>query len=186
MKNWCWKSNTLANWCEELTPWKRLWWWERLKAGGEGDNGRWDGWMDHQFDAPEFEQAPGVGDRHGSLACCSPWGHKESDTTEWLNYTDWTVAHQAPLSMGFSKQEYWSGLPCPLPGDLLDPGIKPKFLMSLALAGMFFTTSANWEALKWTWTHLTFRIMVSPGIINPLPYKWVLFCEQILSPKKLA
>ena len=58
--------------------------------------------------------------------------------------TLWTVAHQAPLSMGFSRQEYWSGLPCPPPGDLPDPGIK---LGSLALAGGFFTTSATWEAL---------------------------------------
>ena len=40
--------------------------------------------------------------------------------------TAWTVAHQAPLSMGFSRQEYWSGLPFPSPGDLPDPGIKPK------------------------------------------------------------
>ena len=44
----------------------------------------------------------------------------------------WTVAHQAPLSMGFCRQEYWSGLPCP-PGDLPDPGIEPVFLTSLAL-----------------------------------------------------
>ena len=40
--------------------------------------------------------------------------------------TLWTVARQAPLSMGFSRQEYWSGLPCPPPGDLPDPGIEPK------------------------------------------------------------
>ena len=40
--------------------------------------------------------------------------------------TPWTVAHQAPLSMGFSRQEYWSGLPFPFPGDLPDPGIKPR------------------------------------------------------------
>ena len=51
--------------------------------------------------------------------------------------TPWTVAHQAPLSMGFSRQEYWSGLPFPSPGDLLDPGIEP---MSPALAGRFFAT----------------------------------------------
>ena len=61
-----------------------------------------------------------------------------------------TVAHQAPLSMGFSRQEYWSGLPCPSPGDLPDPGIEPVSLTSpaLALAGRFFTTSATWEALE--------------------------------------
>ena len=56
--------------------------------------------------------------------------------------TPWTVACQAPLSMGFSRQEYWSGLPFPPPGDPLDPGIEP---MSLALAGGFFTTSATWQ-----------------------------------------
>jgi len=43
--------------------------------------------------------------------------------------------------MGFSRQEYWSGLPCPLPGDLPDPGIEPESLMSPALAGGVFTTS---------------------------------------------
>ena len=57
-----------------------------------------------------------------------------------------TVAHQTPLSVGFSRQEYWSGLPCPPPGDLPDPGIKPTSLMSPALAGVFFTASATWEA----------------------------------------
>ena len=45
-----------------------------------------------------------------------------------LSATLWTIAHQAPLSVGFSRQEYWSGLPFPLPGDLSDPGIEPKFL----------------------------------------------------------
>ena len=56
--------------------------------------------------------------------------------------TPWTVARQAPLSMGFSRQEYWSGLPCP-PGDLPDPGIEPASPASPALAGGFFTTSAE-------------------------------------------
>ena len=44
----------------------------------------------------------------------------------WLFVTPWTVAHEFPLSMGFSRQEYWSGLPCPPPGNLPDPGIEPK------------------------------------------------------------
>ena len=42
---WSWDSNTLATWCKELTHWKRPWCWERLRAGGEGDDRRWDGWM---------------------------------------------------------------------------------------------------------------------------------------------
>ena len=59
--------------------------------------------------------------------------------------TPWTVAHQVPLFMGFSRQEYWSGLSCPPPGDLPDPGIKPVSLKSHALARGFFTTSATWR-----------------------------------------
>ena len=60
----------------------------------------------------------------------------------------WTVVHQGSLSMGFSRQEYWSGLPCSPPGNLPNPGIKPTSLESPALAGGFFTTSATWEAPK--------------------------------------
>ena len=70
----------------------------------------------------------------------------------WLFVTPWTVAHQSPLSMGFPRQEYWSGLPGPPPRDLPDSGIEPESLMSPALADGFFTTSATWEArvcLKW-------------------------------------
>ena len=57
--------------------------------------------------------------------------------------TLWTGAHQAPQSLGLSKQGYWSGLPFPSPGDLPDPGIAMVSLMSPALAGGFFTTSAT-------------------------------------------
>ena len=61
----------------------------------------------------------------------------------WLFATLWTGSHQAPLSKGFSRQEYWSGLLCPPLGDLPDPGIEPT---SPALVGRFFTTSIIWEA----------------------------------------
>ena len=61
--------------------------------------------------------------------------------------TPWTVARQAPLPMGVSRQQHWSGLPCPPPGDRPLSGIKPASLRSPALAGRFFTTSATWEAL---------------------------------------
>ena len=59
--------------------------------------------------------------------------------------TPWTGA---PLSMGFSRQEYWNGLPCLPPGNLPDPGIEPTSLMSPALANGFFTTNASYEALS--------------------------------------
>ena len=66
----------------------------------------------------------------------------------WLFETSWTVAHQTPLSIGFSRQEYWCGLPFPSPGDLPNPGIELVSLVSSALAGRFFTTTtgATWEA----------------------------------------
>ena len=63
-----------------------------------------------------------------------------------LFVTLWTVGHQAPRSMGFSRKEYWRGLPCPPPGDLPNPGIEPASLKSPELAGRLFTTSAIWEA----------------------------------------
>ena len=57
----------------------------------------------------------------------------------------WTVAHRAPLSMGFSRQEYWGGLPCPPPGDLPDAGFEPTPLTSPVFTGRFFTTSTPWQ-----------------------------------------
>ena len=59
------------------------------------------------------------------------------------------IVRQIPLSMGFSRQEYWRGLPCPHPGDASDPGIESASLVSPALAGEFFT----WEALQRILTH---------------------------------
>ena len=64
----------------------------------------------------------------------------------------------APLSMGFSRLEYWSGLPCPPPGDLPNPGIKLVTLKSSALAGRFFITSATWEAPQKYALHLQIRV----------------------------
>ena len=57
----------------------------------------------------------------------------------------WTISHQPSLSMRFSRQEYWSGLPCPPPRDLPDPGIESTSLMCRVLAGAFFTISVTWE-----------------------------------------
>ena len=63
-----------------------------------------------------------------------------------LTATPWTVAHQAPLSVELFRQEYWSGLPFPTPGDLSDPGVGPMSLVSPVLAGRLVTTSSTWEA----------------------------------------
>ena len=68
------------------------------------------------------------------------WGFSQSCMTL---ATPWTVARQVPLSVRFSRQEYWSGLPCPPPRTLPHPGIEPASLMPPVLAGRFFTTSAT-------------------------------------------
>ena len=86
----------------------------------------------------------------------------------WLFVTPWTVACQAPLSMGFSRQEYWSGLPCPPPGDLPYPGIEP---MSPALAGRFFTASTTWKA----WNRRDRTII--PSVWRKLHFKEALICD---------
>ena len=62
-----------------------------------------------------------------------------------VSETLWTIAYQAPLSKGSSRQEHWSGLPCPPPGPLPDPGIESTSLIPRALAGRFFTTSTIWK-----------------------------------------
>ena len=92
------KLQYFSTWCEELTHWKRSWWgkdWRQEKRSTEDEIVGWH----HQLDGHEFEQAPGVGDGQGSLVCCSPWGHIESDMTERLNWTELNI---------FSRKQYKS------------------------------------------------------------------------------
>ena len=85
---WSWNSSTLATWCEELTPWKRPWCWERLKAGGERDNRGWDGWMA----SPTQWTWVWVNSRSwwwtGRPGVLQFMGSQWLDTTEWLNWTE--------------------------------------------------------------------------------------------------
>ena len=83
--------------------------------------------------------------------------HAKLPRCVWFFVTLYTVAHQAPLSTGFSRKEYWSGLPCPPPGDLPESGVELTSLMSLALASGFFTTSTIWKAL-WNVKFLYFKM----------------------------
>ena len=88
--------------------------------------------------------------------------------------TLWTVTHQAPLSMGFSRQEYWSRLPCPSPGDLPDPGkgtnIKLFELTTPALASRFFTHWATWEA------HLSITLRINSKFLTTVSeyFGWII------------
>ena len=85
-------------------------------------------------------------------------------THVWLSATQWTVACQSHLSMGFSRQEYWSRLLFPPPGDLPHPGIEPMSLTSPVLAGRFFTTSATCEALTLVSVQLFNHSVVSDSL----------------------
>ena len=71
--------------------------------------------------------------------------HTQPKPLYQLFATPWTITRQAVLSMEFSRQEYWSELPLPTPGDLPNPGIKPESLASPGLVGGFFTTNTTWD-----------------------------------------
>ena len=99
---WSWSSNTFTTWCKEVTYWKRSFCWERLKAEEKGTAGcEMVGWH-HQLNRHEFEQAPGVDDGQGGLACCSPWGHKQLDTSKQLNWNDRRLAHTSTITFLFT------------------------------------------------------------------------------------
>ena len=87
-----------------------------------------------------------------------------------LSATSRTAARQAPLSMGFSRQEYWSGLPFPPPGDLPNPGIKPVFPATPALAGGFFYHWASWGApsIKAAAAAAAKSLQSCPALCNPI------------------
>ena len=90
LKYWCWgwNSNTLATWCEEPTHWKRPWCWEWLRAGGEGDNRKWDSWMASLTQWTWVWANSRRRWRTGKPGVLQSMGCKESDTTEHLNWTE--------------------------------------------------------------------------------------------------
>ena len=108
----------------------------------------------------------------------------------WLFATPWTLACQAPLSMEFSRQEYWSGLPFPFPGDLPNPGIEPA---SLALEGMFLTTAAakSLQSCPTLWpqrrqpTRLP-RPWDTPGKNTGVGCHFLLQCRKVKSESEVA
>ena len=99
----------------------------------------------------------------------------------WLFVTPQTITCQAPLSMGFSRQEYSNGLPCPPLGDLPDPGIEPASLTSLALAGRVFTTvpPGAWQATERCRLHWKCRALTTgpPGKSLYLVFSQVLIMQ---------
>ena len=104
--------------------------------------------------SPSWNPLPPPSPSHpsGSSQCTSP-----EQEHVWLFVTPWSRVRQTPLSVAFSRQEYWNGSPFHTPGDLPYPRIKPVSLASPALAGRFFTNCATWEPLynshQWSEQH---------------------------------
>ena len=104
---WSWSSNPLATWCEEPTQWRRLWCWEIVREKG----------------LKGMTEDEMVGWHHLLIEYSGGGLVTKSCLTL---ATQWTLTCQTTQSMEFSRQEYYSGLPFPSPGDLPDPGIEPK------------------------------------------------------------
>ena len=92
--------------------------------------------------------------------------HAQLLSCVWLFATPWSVACQAPKSMGFPRQEHGSGLPFPSQGDLPDPGIKLASLMSPTLAGGFFTTGSPRKPTPYSNWYKKFTVIHSHSILN--------------------
>ena len=127
-KDWYWNSNPLATSCHELTHWKRPWCWERLKAGEEGDNRGWDSWMASLTQWTWVWVSSGSWWWTGNLECCSPWGRKESDMTEWLKWTE--------LNWGWLLDSLPSAI-VPMPNFTvpIDSEAQPLVVISIVLFG---------------------------------------------------
>ena len=152
-----------------LTHLKRTWCWERLRVGGEGDDRGWDGWMASPtqwtwvwVDSGSWwwTGRPGVLQSTGSQRVRHTWATELSVYIHLISVcvcvcsvvqsclilvTPWTAAHQAPLSLEFPRQKYWSGLSFPSPGDLLTQGSNPC-LLRLVHWQVDLYRWATWEA----------------------------------------
>ena len=95
-KDWCWSwsSNTLATWCKELTHWKRPWCWERLKAGGDGDDREWDAWMASPTQWTWVWASSRSWWWTGKPGVLQPWGYKLWDMTEWTEFSFLGIVEQ--------------------------------------------------------------------------------------------
>ena len=160
--DWCWNSNTLPIWYEELTLWKRSWCWERLKAGGEGDDRGWDGWTASltwwtwvwaNFRSWWWTGKPDVLQSIGSQRV----GHNCTTEPKWTELFT-TEAHAQSVQScpilcnpmdcrwasssvhGISQARTLEWLPFPSPGNLPKQGIKPTSSAAPSLASGFFTT----------------------------------------------
>jgi len=142
---WNWSSNTLATWCEEPTHWKRPWYWERLRAGEEGDNRGWNGWIA----SPTQWTWVWVNSRRqwstGKPGICSPWGSKELDITEWLKNSNNDIY---PLLLYHADYFHCPNILCALPiclSHLITTLVTTEFFFNCVHSFAFSRMSYSWN-----------------------------------------
>ena len=153
-KDWClnWNSNTLATWCEELTHLKRPWCRERLKAGGERDDRGWDSWMASPTAWTWVWVNSGNWWWTGKPGMLQSMGYKESDTTEWLNWTDYVI---------WSSTQWW---PCAeYPGTYWNP-----LFASISPPLGSWAHSRQGNMILWQgWSLFVFLSLINPKLLSP-------------------
>ena len=137
---WSWGSNTLATWYKELTHWKRPWCWERLKAGGEGDDRGWDGWMASPMDMSLSKLWELVKDRE---ACCVEVHGVEKNQT-WL--IDWTTNNKDILSLTAAVEGIFFFFFLAAPGGIRDLLVAARGIWSCSLPTL---SCGMWDLVPW-------------------------------------
>ena len=132
---WSWSSNTLAPWTDSLEKTLML---GKIEGRRRRNNRGWDTWMASPIEWTWVEQALGVGDGQGSLACCSPWGHKKSDTTKRLNWTCW---RRNQVSCPMERMHYISY------GWLLFPGVLCSSILTSSILSMGLKPLLNSDSI---------------------------------------
>ena len=152
-------------------------------AGGEGDDSRWDGWMASPTQWTWVCVTPGVGDGQKGLMCCSPWRHKKSDTTEQLNWTEWSNSFESWVSWSctWRKKEGASSVSFKISANVWNMSKIPMFIChfstsSLDLNAATFSANLNtvvflpWDDSLSYWTGWICHI--SRQVVQPILCHW--------------
>ena len=144
----------MKNWLIEKDPDAGKDWRQEEKGTTEDEMVGWH----HQLNGHEFEQAPGIGDGQGSLVCCSPWGRKESDTTEWLNWTELKES-ESSLAPGFF---------------LSNPA--SKYLLLFQIQNNLYSVRLSLSQSKWSPNRLFSLRFGQAQFFHAWSVDWIVFC----------
>ena len=140
----------------------------KIEGREKGDDRGWDALWHHRLNGHEFEQAPGVGDGQGGLACCSPWGHKESHTTEWLNWNElnWRTER---LYSGWCQQG-WRDYSQQLKSTHIPSQCGPSIFKAMIVSSLFHTLRPSTSSVT-SWRKLSaFKGLCLPILRSTVSY----------------